>query len=118
MGPVWINFRTIWDQFRFIVGPFLDQPFFFSFQKNHKIYFQKYAHIQQMTLNLIETLKTSICIPKHTKNTKMHDHFLENKKHIFQKIKSKNQRCLLFCLAIYPFFVYLVYFVYAEGHTA
>ena len=42
-----------------------------------------------MTLNLIETLKTLICSPRHTKNTKIHDQneivFKKSKIHIKKK---------------------------------
>ena len=42
-----------------------------------------------MTLNLIETPKTSKYSPKHTKNIKMHDHFFKmfkkNEINIFKK---------------------------------
>ena len=34
-----------------------------------------------MTLNLIETLKTSIYIPKHTKNTKIHFQYFKKIEH-------------------------------------
>ena len=51
-----------------------------------------------MTMNLIETLKTSIYRPKHTKNTKIHVIF-HFKKHIFKKFKC--QRFMLFSIALF-----------------
>jgi hypothetical protein len=39
---------------------------------NPKVFFKICLYIQKMTLNLIETLKTSIYSPNDTKNTKIH----------------------------------------------
>ena len=68
-----------------------------------------------MTLNLIETFKTSIYSPKNTK--KRENTFkLFNKRNIFQNttfsnsLNSKNQRCMLIVMALI--------IVYVEGHTA
>jgi hypothetical protein len=33
-----------------------------------------FIYIQKMILDIIETLQTSIYSPKHTENTKIHDH--------------------------------------------
>ena len=45
-----------------------------------------------MTLNLIETFKTLICNPKHTKYTKLHSNIFKRKtkKHLFQKYSNKS----------------------------
>ena len=71
-----------------------------------------------MTLNVIETFKTSIYNPKHTNNTKIHYQNYKNsnfpKNTIFQKKKRKeegqtNQRFMRTFIAL---------FIYVEGHTA
>ena len=41
---------------------------YFPKSETPKIYFKTFSYIQKMTLNLIETLKTSICSHKHIKN--------------------------------------------------
>ena len=46
--------------------------FFYFYRKNKYIYFRLCSYVQKMTLNLIETLKTSICNSKHTNITKIH----------------------------------------------
>ena len=51
-----------------------------------------------MTLNLIETLTTSICSPKHTKNTNIHNQIYKNNKH--SKFKKS---------ALYPDFYSIIY---------
>ena len=69
------------------------------FRKSPNIYLQICSYIQKVTLNPIETLKTSIYSPKHTQNTNIYVifHFLEIEfsKEI-NKIKLKtNQRFML-----------------------
>ena len=63
-----------------------------------------------MSLDLIETLKTPIYNPKHTKDTKIHFNFFKmfkiSKIHIFKKRKS----------ALYADVYGIIYIV--EGHTA
>ena len=63
-----------------------------------------------MTLNLIETLKTSIYSPKHTENMKIHIivYFLSNI-HILQTSMLKKT-------ALYADLYGIIYIV--EGHTA
>ena len=63
-----------------------------------------------MTLNLIETLKTSIYSPKHTKHMKIHSNILKNFKHFknphFQTFKGRtNQRSMLNFMASFIFYV-------------
>ena len=70
-----------------------------------------------MTLNLIETVKTSIYSPKHTKNTKIHfmfSMFKKLSKSIFpnkNKFKNKTVFYAVFFLH-YLYFVFFIYFVY------
>ena len=58
-----------------------------------------------MTLNLIETLKTSIYNPKKPKSTKIHlKSYRKRKKtksHIFTKRSSTNQRWMLILMALF-----------------
>ena len=58
----------------------------------------------EMTLDLIETLKTSLYNTKHTNNTKMYFIFVEKKTHgnpYFQNIYiTKNQRGMLIFMAL------------------
>ena len=69
-----------------------------------------------MTLNLIETLITSIYIPKTQKTRKYMSCFQKNQKSLLQN----NQRFMLIVIAlfIFIFVVYFVYFIHVEGHTA
>ena len=48
-----------------------------------------------MSLNLVETLNTSIYDPKHTKNTKIHLNFFKSFKF------KKNQRFMLIFMALF-----------------
>ena len=68
-----------------------------------------------MSLNLIETLETSIYSPKHTKNTKTHFEFLKKFKnlkiYIFsQKISSK--------ITAFHAISNALIICYVQGHTA
>ena len=67
-----------------------------------------------MSLNHIETLKTSIYNPKHTKNTKTHFNFFQNTKfrnhYSSKKEVQTNQSFMLICMALF--------ISYVEGHTA
>ena len=58
----------------FIVVLWNDRPhkIFFDMLKKYKILFVIWSSIQKVTLNPVESLKTSIYNPKHTKNTKTH----------------------------------------------
>ena len=56
-----------------------------------------------MTLNLIETLKTSTCSPEHSNNMKIHVHFLnvqksKKKTHIVETKKLKEKIAFHFYL--------------------
>ena len=58
------------------------------------------SYIQKMTLNPVESVKTSIYNPKQIKTPKVHFHFLTFSKHskiyIFQKgVNQANQRLML-----------------------
>ena len=64
------------------------RTFRISRTKKNKIYLQICSYIQKMTLNLIETLKTSTYSPKHINNTKMDFIFRES---IFHKYNSKEK---------------------------
>ena len=65
-----------------------------------------------MSLNVIETLKTSIYNLKHLQNTKIHFQFSKSFKHPYSpKLEvQKHQRFMLICMALFLFDV--------EGHTA
>ena len=64
-----------------------------------------------MTLNLIETLKTSIDNPKHTQNTKTHF-----KNDIFPKILKIGLYADVYSINYVLYILYILYIV--EGHTA
>ena len=65
-----------------------------------------------MTLNPIESFKTSLYSPKHTKNTKIHYHIYKKQsfpKSIFSKVLS----CTKSAFYVFSNIIYIV-----EGHTA
>ena len=64
-----------------------------------------------MTLNLIESFKTSIYSPAHTKHTKIHNQLYKKQKSIFSKTISSKQS------AFYADFTALFIF-HVGGHTA
>ena len=66
-----------------------------------------------MTLDLIETFKTFIYSPKHTRHTNTFFNMFVNKLKTpyFRKLEVQtHQRFMLICIALFLF--------YAEGHTA
>ena len=94
----------------------------FFFYENSKIDFKICSYIQKMTLEIIETLKTSIHNPKHTKNMKQHfmfsQIFKKFKNPYFQKLEVQNNQRFRLSLGRYsqcmqratqPNWFYLIY---------
>ena len=75
----------------------------FQMSKCSKTFFRICSYIQKMTLNLIQTLKTSIYNQKHTKNTKIHfqksitSSFFSFQKSILKKTINSKIRFVRWC---------------------
>ena len=68
-----------------------------------------------MTLNLRETLKTSIYSLKHTKNTKIHVFLNTLKNQICMLVSMASFIICIFC--IYSILYIYIYIYIVEGHT-